>query len=34
MEEEGIAQLASTKQIDPTVTMEAIVEEFIKKKNY
>ena len=30
--EEGIAQLASAKQIDPTVTMEAIVEEFIKRK--
>jgi len=32
MEKEGIAQLASAKQIDPTVTMEAIVEEFIKRK--
>ena len=32
MEEEGIAQLASTKKIDPSVTMEAIVEEFIKVK--
>jgi len=30
--EEGIAQLASTREIDPTVTMEAIVEEFIKRK--
>ena len=32
MEEEGIAQLASAKKIDPRVTMEAIVEEFIRKK--
>jgi hypothetical protein len=32
MEEEGIAQLASAKKIDPKVTMEAIVEEFIKRK--
>ena len=32
MEEEGIAQLASAKKIDPRVTMEAIVEEFIKVK--
>jgi hypothetical protein len=32
MEEEGIAQLASAKKIDPSVTMEAIVEEFIKVK--
>ena len=32
MEEEGIAQLASARKIDPKVTMEAIVEEFIKKK--
>jgi hypothetical protein len=30
--EEGIAQLASTREIDPNVTMEAIVEEFIKRK--
>ena len=32
MEEEGIAQLASAKKIDPSVTMEMIVEEFIKRK--
>ena len=32
MEEEGIAQLASAKKIDPSVTMEMIVEEFIRKK--
>ena len=32
MEEEGIAQLASAKKIDPSVTMEVIVEEFIKRK--
>ena len=32
MEEEGIAQLASARKIDPRVTMEAIVEEFIIKK--
>lgn len=32
MEEEGIAQLASAKKIDPRITMEAIVEEFIRKK--
>ena len=32
MEEEGIAQLASAKKIDPRVTMEMIVEEFIKRK--
>jgi hypothetical protein len=32
MEEEGIAQLASARKIDPKVTMEAIVEEFIKRK--
>ncbi len=32
MEEEGIAQLASAKKIDPKVTMETIVEEFIKRK--
>ena len=32
MEEEGIAQLASAKKIDPKVTMEMIVEEFIKRK--
>ena len=32
MEEEGIAQLASARKIDPRVTMEAIVEEFIRKK--
>jgi hypothetical protein len=32
MEEEGIAQLASARKIDPKVTMEAIVEEFIRKK--
>ena len=32
MDEEGIAQLASAKKIDPKVTMEAIVEEFIIKK--
>ena len=32
MEEEGIAQLASARKIDPSVTMEMIVEEFIKRK--
>ena len=32
MEEEGIAQLASARKIDPNVTMEMIVEEFIKRK--
>jgi len=32
MEEEGIAQLASAKKIDPSVTMEMIVGEFIKRK--
>ena len=32
MEEEGIAQLASAKKIDPTVTIEAVVREFIRKK--
>ena len=32
MEEEGIAQLASARKIDPSVTMEAIVEEFIKRR--
>ena len=32
MDKEGIAQLASARQIDPSVTMEAIVEEFIKRK--
>ena len=32
MEEEGIAQLASARKIDPKVTMEAIVEEFIKRR--
>ena len=32
MEEEGIAQLASARKIDPRVTMEMIVEEFIRKK--
>ena len=32
MEEEGIAQLASAKKIDPSITMKAIVEEFIRKK--
>jgi len=32
MEEEGIAQLASARKIDPKVTMEAIVEEFIRRK--
>ena len=32
MEEEGIAQLASARKIDPRVTMEAIVEEFVKRK--
>ena len=31
MEEEGIAQLASARKIDPSVTMEMIVEEFIKR---
>ena len=30
--EEGIAQLASARKIDPSVTMEMIVEEFIKRK--
>jgi hypothetical protein len=32
MEKEGVMQLASAKKIDPRVTMEAIVEEFIRKK--
>jgi len=32
MDKEGIAQLASAREIDPSVTMEAIVEEFIKRK--
>ena len=32
MEEEGIAQLASARKIDPNITMEMIVEEFIKRK--
>ena len=32
MEEEGIAQLASAQKIDPKVTMEVIVKEFIKRK--
>jgi len=32
MGEEGIAQLAAAKKIDPRVTMVAIVEEFIRKK--
>ena len=32
MEKEGIAQLASARKIDPSVTMEAIVTEFIKRK--
>ena len=32
MEEEGIAQLASSRKIDPSVTMEMIVKEFIKRK--
>ena len=32
MDKEGIAQLASARKIDPSVTMEMIVEEFIKRK--
>ena len=32
MEEEGIAQLASARKIDPTVNIEAVVKEFIRKK--
>ena len=32
MDKEGIAQLASAREIDPSVTMEMIVEEFIKRK--
>ena len=32
MEKEGIAQLVSSRKIDPSVTMEMIVEEFIKRK--